>query len=88
MAGKVNWRESAPEGGWKDRTYYVVTVTFNPSNTPHRSILYTGFLERDGSPGNYSGVFNPSYEPKCLMVDLLYSVKVVSEIPDIGKGQP
>lgn len=30
-----NWSKSAPDGGWKEQTYYVVEVTFKPTNPPH-----------------------------------------------------
>ena len=52
------WSASAPRGGWKEETYYVVEVSFRNTNPKHRAILYTGFLnESNGMPENYSCIF-------------------------------
>lgn len=52
----------APEGGWKGECYYEVVVSSNRNNPCHRSILYTGFLNDDKTPGAYSAVWNPTYD--------------------------
>jgi len=50
-----------PEGGWKEHTYYVIQVSYSSNNPVHTAILGVGFLKEDGSPGNYSEIWNNSY---------------------------
>jgi hypothetical protein len=71
----------APKGGWKERAYYVVEVCFNKDNPIHKAILYTGFLNgEDKSPGGYSGLFNPTYEPEFQRLTDVYFMRVVYQI--------
>lgn len=82
--GKLDWSKCAPEGGWKERTYYVVDVTFHATNPVHRAILYTGFWDkRRNCPGGYSSLFQGTYEGGKAYVGDLYTVKVISEITDM-----
>ncbi len=77
----------APDGGWKPSTYYVVEVAFSASNVPHRAIYYSGFLNGpDKSPGGYSGLFNPTYDPSFMASPELFSMKVVCEIPEMARA--
>lgn len=77
----------APEGGWKPQTYYVVLVQFRPTNSPHRSIFYSGFLNgNDGGPGGYSGLFNPTYDPPFMTSPRLSSMQVLHEIAEMQKA--
>lgn len=84
----IDWTACAPEGGWKASAYYVVSVKWRSTNPAHLAILYTGFLGRDGTPGAYSGIFNPAYErgDAYKYVGGLYSLRVVSEITDMKEG--
>lgn len=82
MKNRPSLNRFAPEGGWKERAYYVVLVSFREGNPEHKAILYTGFLN-SGEPGSYSGVFNPTYEPEFLSVQEIHSMKVISEIGDM-----
>lgn len=77
-----------PEGGWKERTYYVVDVAYSKQNMPpHRAIFYTGFLNgKDGTPGGYEAIFQGSYEQQYSWRDAYY-LKAVCEIPEIGEGK-
>jgi len=60
-----------PVNGWKENTYYSVEVAFKPTNTVHSSIFFSGFL-KDGKPGSYNAVFNPSYENNFKISDVFY----------------
>lgn len=85
MSKEVNWAECAPPGGWKSKTYYVVTVTFNAANPMHRAILYTGFWDdKKNQPGGYSSVFNGSYSCGRASPHELHTVWVISEIKDMA----
>lgn len=44
-----------PEGGWKERTWYLVDVSFSFGNPIHQSLFYTGFLDKEGYPCGYNG---------------------------------
>ena len=60
---KKNWPKTvtAPEGGWKERTWYIVSCSFATANPLHNCLLYTGFLDKEGVPGGYSGVMPLNY---------------------------
>ena len=45
-----------PEGGWQEHTWYLVLVSWGKGNPVHYGIMFTGFLDRDGEPGGYSGI--------------------------------
>ena len=48
----------------KDDSYYIVDVAYASTNPIHRSILFTGFLDKDKLPGAYSAIFcNGDIEP-------------------------
>lgn len=80
----IDWAACAPAGGWKQCTYYLVEVSWRPSNPAHLAILYTGFLNgKGGSPGGYSGVFNATYEPKYQPVERLHQLRVLQVIGDL-----
>lgn len=81
---KLDWHAIAPVGGWKERTYYIVTVQFSSSNPEHRAILYTGFLNGpDNIPGGYSCLFNPAYDPPTQPLSELWSIRPVKEIEGV-----
>ena len=87
MSKQFDWSKVAPPGGWKERTYYVVNVSFSPSNPEHRAILYTGFWDKKmNKPGGYSNLFQGSYESGKADPDEAYSVRVISEIEDMKNG--
>lgn len=67
-----------PEGGWKRLTHYIVEVAFNEFNPIHRSILYTGFIEDDGTPGNYNGIFSQG-EAHSTFKDVYY-IRAIAEL--------
>lgn len=71
-----------PEGGWKENTYYVVQVSYSPTNPVHTAILGVGFLQEDGSPGSYSEIWCTSYDSRVLFRDAWYIevVKVIGKI--------
>lgn len=46
-----------PIGGWKERTWYVVEVSFNPHNPTFGALFFTGFLNGpNGGPGGYNEI--------------------------------
>jgi hypothetical protein len=70
-----------PEGGWEERSYYVVDVSFHYGNPIHRSIFYTGFLNgKDGGPGGYNQVMNPTYDSPVVGIDKVHHMKVLRKI--------
>jgi hypothetical protein len=73
-----------PEGGWKAHTYYVVQVAYTPTNPVHTAILGVGFLQDNGSPGNYSEIWCTSYEFPQPFKSAWYLevVKVIGKIKD------
>lgn len=70
-----------PEGGWKEKTYYIVDVAYSNKNIIHRAIMYSGFCNDDGVPENYNWIKNGSYEAEHTISDAYY-LKVVSELPE------
>lgn len=52
-----------PKGGWINNTWYLVLKSHGASNPKHHGLLYTGFLDKYGNPGSYSGVFSLNYVP-------------------------
>ena len=47
-----------PDGGWKERTWYVVEVSYRLGNPIHRSLYYTGFLNGGGKKEKWPGGYN------------------------------
>ena len=83
------WDAGPPPSGWQERTHYVVDVQWNSANPVHRAILYTGFMNGPfATPGGYSCVYNPTYEPPHQPVGELYSVRFVSEIEEMKRPLP
>ncbi len=52
----------APPEGWQEHAVYLVAVSWNPGNPVHRALLHIGFVDDDGSPGNYSEVWANDYD--------------------------
>ena len=76
--GEVENLIEPPEGGWKEKTWYLVDVAFRPSNPVHRAVLAVGFMHDDG-PGAYTFLYNPSYDmPERF--EHIYYLRVVREI--------
>jgi hypothetical protein len=75
-----------PEGGWKEKTYYVVEVSFHKGNPIHRSILYVGFSTQGCSPlnGSYTTILNATYEGPAQVHNVHY-LKVLSEIKELSE---
>jgi len=66
-----------PEG-WKERTLYLVDVSYRPSNPIHRSVFYTGFLH-NGNPCGYNEVHAPGMKGHVDLNEVYYMV-VIKEI--------
>lgn len=66
MATRSKCELIAPEGGWIERMWYVVDVSYRHGNPIHKSLFYTGFLDdKDGTPAGYNGLVplnGPSFE--------------------------
>lgn len=72
-----------PEGGWKERTYYICNVAFSSHNVIHKAIFYTGFLSDNGEPQGYNGFVNGSgYEDGAPSITEAYYVKPLTELMD------
>jgi hypothetical protein len=67
-----------PEGGWKERTYYVVDVRMHLTNPVHRVIFYSGFLD-DGTPCGYNQLWHGVYEDRYNIKDAYY-LKAIRKI--------
>ena len=71
-----------PDNGWKAHTYYLVEVSCFQSNPIHKAILGVGFLganSEPGQPGNYSEVWNNSYDYAHKFYKIHY-LKVLKEL--------
>ena len=68
-----------PEGGWKEHTLYLVWVAFRKSNPVHCAYLEVGFLNTDGSPGNYSAVWCNNYD-YAIEFGKVYALRVAQEL--------
>lgn len=62
----------APPQGWAPQTLYLVEVSFNRANPIHRSYLRVGFLQKDGTPGSYTELWNGSYEQTYGLREVYY----------------
>lgn len=75
-----------PEGGWEERTYYVVEVAYRTSNLIHRAIFYTGFLNGNKErtePGGYNDIWCGSYEVGQRPFRSAHYLKAISKIEGI-----
>lgn len=70
-----------PKGGWKDNTFYIVEVAYEPLNMIHKAMFYTGFCDEDGVPAGYNWLMNGGYEDLCSIQEAYY-LKAVAELPD------
>lgn len=77
-----------PTEGWKEHTYYLVEVSYSPSNPVHLAILAVGFLginSPEGVPGNYSEIWTNTYDHAYPFREAHY-LKVIKELVTIDKG--
>lgn len=70
---------NVPEGGWKERTWYVVEMSMNRSNPVFKGLLYTGFLS-DGKPCGYHTLFSINTPDEKTRYSELHYLKVIREI--------
>jgi hypothetical protein len=78
-----------PEDGWKEHTLYLAEVSYFAQNPIHNAMVYVGFLDSEGEPGNYSGVmqFLPSIH-ECDMdkkIKQMYYVKILDVLAGPAK---
>ena len=50
---KKNQEIIEPQGGWEPSTWYVVDVSYREGNPIHKSLFFTGFLNK-GRPHGYN----------------------------------
>lgn len=77
--------KTSPPRGWKEHTYYLVEVSHGPGNPVHLAILAVGFLginAQEGVPGNYSEVWNNTYDHAYHFRDIYY-LKPIRELVTI-----
>jgi hypothetical protein len=72
-----------PNGGWKEKTMYIVDVAFTKSNVIHQSYFFSGFLS-GGKPSGYNQIINPNYE-EAESISSVYYMKATDELPDIAQ---
>lgn len=48
--------------GWKEGALYLVDVSYNRSNPVHKAFFHVGFVNDDGTPGNYSEIWMNGYD--------------------------
>ncbi len=75
-----------PANGWKEQTYYVVDVSWQPTNPIHRRIMYLGFINGRTDPlrGSYTCLLAAQGdEPEHCVPRFCHYLKVVSEITDM-----
>jgi len=79
----LQYKGLVSEVALKSSTHYIVDVAYSSVNVIHRSIFYTGFLDDEGIPSNYNGIFSQgSQENKFSDI---YYMKIVSEITEINE---
>jgi hypothetical protein len=66
-----------PPTPWEAECFYLVSVSMRPGNPPHKSLLYTGFLDNRKRPSGYAHLYNPSYEPVALPLDHDHRMQIV-----------
>lgn len=71
---------------FEPQTYYHVKVSWFNGNPLHDSILYTGFLDKNGWPLGYHAIWNPSGDgPREFAHNPRVVLHVVKEL-DMPKG--
>ena len=69
-----------PDGGWKECTWYLVEVSFNPGNPVFNVVFYSGFLNGPaGSPGGYNFLASPTIDPG-YTIGSVYLMNVIREL--------
>lgn len=73
-----------PEGGWKEKTFYEVEVSYSSRNPIHKAIFYSGFLSK-GKPCGYNAIWNPTCgSPKGIeYAHYVKAIKVLDYNPDM-----
>lgn len=76
-----------PEGGWKERTHYVVEVSYRPTNPIFRRILYVGFIRDPARPlaGSYTSIMLTESDDKEWNPEHLYYLRAVCEIKEMAE---
>lgn len=70
-----------PVKGWEPDCLYLVEVSYNSQNPVHLALFYSGYVGKNGVPGNYSGVMKMS--PSCFETEVdkrlesMYYVKAI-----------
>lgn len=66
--------------------WYVVDVSLHPDNPVHRAVMYAGFGIKDGRPGAYHAIYNPTYG-RTYEVDDVHYLKVIQPLGNLlGEG--
>lgn len=68
-----------PEGGWSERTWYVVDVKYFEHNPVHSALFFTGFLDNKNRPNGYNYLTAPSYDD-CISISDCYYLKAVRKL--------
>lgn len=71
-----NYSEIFEKLGLDERAIYLVEVKCSPSNSRHKSILFTGFKN-----GSYCEVYNNTYDAP-IPLNKLHSIKIVKKVCD------
>lgn len=81
-----------PPGGWEEESYYVVAVSVNSNNPVFTAIFYTGYLNENGTPGNYNGLTSTPNEliplRKCHYLRVLKKLGSRSAFDDLATPLP
>lgn len=67
-----------PQEGWEPEKYYACLVAIKETNLIHKSIFFSGKL-RDGEPGGYNQVWNPTYSNGFEIQDVHY-LEILNEL--------
>lgn len=68
-----------PQDGWQEHAVYLVAVSWSPTNPVHRALLNIGFVNEDGSPGNYSEIWANDYDEGLFVRDAHY-LRVIKQL--------
>ncbi|KKQ07954.1 MAG: hypothetical protein US20_C0026G0022 [Candidatus Pacebacteria bacterium GW2011_GWF1_36_5] len=74
------------EEGWKESSIYLVEVCFSSNNPIHAALFYSGFL-RNGKPGNYNQLWNPSWD-RTFNINQIYYLRVIKNLGNVFEDIP
>lgn len=75
-----------PEGGWKEKTVYLVQVSMRPTNPVFKCLLHTGFIFKEGKYKGLFGGYCEIWANTCDQTDAskVYYLEPIQELCPLG----